>query len=326
METLGSILEIKTSDNSSDNSSNEYYCDICDYKCGKKFNFDRHILTPKHIKKIDRKPKRVKNEQKEQNEKQIIKEFECEKCNKIYQTHAGLWKHKQKCNTPIVTDSNAETFDKDQLIIMLIKQNAELIKETTEFKHIMLGQQTMMMKVVENGTHNTTNNNTNSHNKTFNLNFFLNETCKNALNINEFVSSIKVSLDDLENTGRQGYIEGISSIILNKLKNLNHYDRPIHCADHKREILYIKNDNQWIKESEEKPLLTKAIKTIANENIKQIKTWRDKNPECTASDSKKNNLYLKIVSNSMSGTHKEECDKNINKIISNIAKEVIIDK
>jgi hypothetical protein len=322
METLGSILEIKTSNI----LSNEYYCDICDYKCCKRFNYDRHILTPKHIKNIDRKPKRAKNEQNEQKKKQIIKDFECEKCYKIYQTHAGLWKHKQKCNT-IITDSNSETVDKDQLIIMLIKQNAELMKETTEFKHIMLEQQTMMMKVVENGTHNTSHTtNTNSHNKTFNLNVFLNETCKNALNINEFVSSIKVSLDDLENTGRQGYIEGISSIILNKLKNLNHYDRPIHCADQKREILYIKNDNQWIKESEEKPLLTKAIKTIANENIKQIKTWRDKNPECVDSDSKKNNLYLKIVSNSMSGTDKEECDKNINKIISNVAKEVIIDK
>ena len=330
METLGSILEIKTSNNSSNNSSiipiNEYHCDICDYNCGKRFNFDRHLLTPKHLKKVDKKHKRAKNEQ---NEQQIIKEFECEKCNKIYQTHAGLWKHKQKCITTICTesntDSNSETFDKDQLIIMLIKQNAELIKETTEFKHIMLEQQTMMMKVVENGTHNTTNN-TNSHNKTFNLNFFLNETCKNALNITDFVDSIKVSLDDLENTGRQGYIEGISSIILQKLKNLNHYDRPIHCADQKREVLYIKNDNQWIKEGEEKPLLTKAIKTIANENIKQIKTWRDKNPDCTSSDSKKNNLYLKIVSNSMNGSTEAESDKNINKIISNVVKETLIPK
>jgi hypothetical protein len=203
------------------------------------------------------------------------------------------------------------------------------MKENSEMKNMMMAQNTatqnMMMDVIKTGTHNNTTNN-NSHNKTFNLNFFLNETCKNALNINEFVSSIKVSLDDLENTGRQGYIEGISSIILNKLKNLNHYDRPIHCADHKREILYIKNDNQWFKETEDKPLLTKAIKTIANENIKQIKTWRDKNPDCTASDSKKNHLYLKIVSNSMSGTDKEECNKNINKIISNVSKEVIIDK
>jgi hypothetical protein len=325
METLGSILEIKTSNI----LSNEYYCDICDYKCGKRFNFDRHILTPKHIKEIERKCKRAKHEQNEQNNKQIIKEFECEKCNKIYQTHAGLWKHKQKCNTTIVTGSNDENFDKDQLIIMLIKQNAELIKETTDFKHIMLEHKTMMMKVVENGTHNTTNNttnNTNSHNKAFNLNFFLNETCKDAMNIEEFVSSIKVSLDDLENTGRQGYIEGISSIILNKLNNLSQYDRPIHCADQKREILYIKNDNQWFKEGEEKPLLTKAIKTIANENIKQIKTWRDKNPECTDSDSKKNNLYLKIVSNSMNGSTEAESDKNINRIIKNIVKETIIDK
>ena len=107
---------------------------------------------------------------------------------------------------------------------------------------------------------------------------------------------------------------------------MNHYDRPIHCADNKREILYIKNDNQWVKESEEKPLLTKAIKTIANENIKQIKTWRDKNPDCTASDSKKNNLYLKIVSNSMNGSTEAESDKNINKIISNVVKETIIPK
>ena len=183
----------------------------------------------------------------------------------------------------------------------------------------------MMMDVIKTGTHNNITN-TNSHNKTFNLNFFLNETCKNALNIDEFVSSIKVSLDDLENTGRQGYIEGISSIILNKLKNLNHYDRPIHCADQKREVLYIKNDNQWIKETEDKPILTKAIKKIANENIKNISEWRDKNPDCTASDSKKNNLYLKIVSNSMNGSTSEESSKNIHKIISNVAKEVVISK
>ena len=113
------------------------------------------------------------------------------------------------------------------------------------------------------------------------------------------------------------------------VKNLNrleHYDRPIHCSDQKREVLYIKNDNQWIKETEEKPILTKAIKTIANENIKQIKTWREQNPDCTDSDSKKNSLYLKIVSNSMSGSNQEECDRNLNKIISNVVKETIIQK
>jgi len=294
----------------------KYECCFCNYITVSKKDFNKHILSNKHTrlenasKKLDKTTESLSNDN---------KMYAC-KCGKTYSHDSSYYRHKKKCNVTKVTDSNAETVDKDQLIIMLIKQNAELIKETTEFKH-------MMMDVIKTGTHNTTNTtNMNSHNKTFNLNFFLNETCKNALNITDFVSSIKVSLADLENTGRQGYVEGISNIILNKLKNLNHYDRPIHCADQKREVLYIKNDNQWIKESEEKPLLTKAIKTIANENIKQIKTWRDKNPECTDAESKKNNLYLKIVSNSMNGSTEEESDKNLHKIISNVAKETIIPK
>ena len=146
------------------------------------------------------------------------------------------------------------------------------------------------------------------------------------MNISEFVSSIKVTLEELEYTGRQGYIEGISNIILNNLQKLEQHERPLHCNDLKREILYIKDNNKWEKETEQKPILTKAIKTIANENIKQIKHWRDKYPNCTESDSKKNNMYLKIVSNSMIGLTEEEGHRNIDKIISNVAKEVIIDK
>jgi len=177
-------------------------------------------------------------------------------------------------------------------------------------------------------TNNNTNNN-NCHNTTnnaFNLNFFLNETCKDAMNISDFVSSIKLSLDDLENTGRHGYIEGISNIIVKNLSNLEQCFRPVHCSDQKREVIYIKDNDKWEKETEDKPILTKAIKTIANENIKQIKHWRDKHPDCTDADSKKNNLYLKIVSNSMNGLTKEEGDRNINKIISNVAKETVIHK
>jgi hypothetical protein len=146
------------------------------------------------------------------------------------------------------------------------------------------------------------------------------------MNISDFVSSIKVSLADLENTGRQGYIEGISNIILKHLNNVEQSMRPLHCSDTKREVFYIKDNNEWQKENEEKPILTRAIKVIANENIKQIKCWRDKYPDCTNSDSKKNNLYLKIVSNSMNGSTVEESYKNIDKIISNVAKEVVIDK
>ena len=125
-----------------------------------------------------------------------------------------------------------------------------------------------------------------------NLNFFLNETCKDALNIQEFVSSIKVNLDDLEFTGRNGYIEGITNIIFKNLTNLEKNERPIHCSDVKREVLYIKDSDQWIKETEENPILTKAIKVIANENIKKIKDWKELYPDCTDSDSKKNNLYF----------------------------------
>ena len=290
-------------------------CYFCNYVTIIKKDFNKHILTNKHNRLVNASKMLVINPEISSNYNTV---YTC-KCGKTYSHSSSYYRHKKNCNITIVTDTNSETIDKDQLIMMLIKQNSELIKETSECKH-------MMIDVIKAGTNNTTNNNTNSHNKTFNLNLFLNETCKNALNINEFVSSIKVSLSDLENTGRQGYVDGISNIILQKLQKLNHYDRPIHCTDNKREVLYIKNDNQWCKESEEKPILTNAIKSIANENIKQIKTWRDKNPECTDPDSKKNNLYLKIVSNSMSGTDKEECDKNINKIIKNIVKETIIDK
>jgi hypothetical protein len=146
------------------------------------------------------------------------------------------------------------------------------------------------------------------------------------MNITDFVSSIKLNLEDLENTGRRGYIEGISNIIIKNLNKLEQHMRPLHCSDLKREVLYIKDNNEWTKETSDKPILTKAVKTIANENIKQIKCWRENNPDCTDAESKKNNLYLKIVSNSMNGLTKEEGDRNINKIISNVAKETVIHK
>ena len=284
----------------------KFTCEYCDFKCSKKGDFKRHLDTLKHTN--------------QQNVTMLTSlQIKCE-CGKIYKERTGLWRHKQKCiikqnkyesdniNSEILIDSN--TTDKDALIIQLLKQNGELQKSLIELSK---------EKTV---TNNTSNNN----NKTFNLNFFLNETCKDALNIQDFVSSIHLSLEDLENTGRQGYIEGISNIILKNLNNLEHYKRPIHCSDSKREILYIKDNNKWEKECENKPILTKAIKMIANENIKQIKGWKDKYPDCTNSDSNKNNLYLKIVSNSMNGSTQEESHKNINKIINNVAKDTIIQK
>jgi hypothetical protein len=281
------------------------HCNICDFKCSKQSNYDNHILTSKHKNRT-----KLNNLEPQKNSK---KTFECKKCNKEYAARNSLWYHERKCiQENVIVDDNKT--GKDEIIHLLLTQNKEL------------------MGLIKNGitNNNTTNNNshntTNNDNKVFNLNFFLNETCKDAMNISDFVSSIKVSLEELENTGRQGYIEGISNIILKRLNNLEQHFRPLHCSDSKREVFYIKDNNEWKKENEEKPILTKAIKVIANENIKQIKFWRDKYPDCTASDSKKNNLYLKIVSNSMNGLTEEEGHKNIDKIVSNIAKEVAIIK
>jgi len=279
-------------------------CEFCNFKCSKQSDFERHLLTNKHknlIKPNDLTPKNAK-------------QYSC-KCGKIYKHMSTLCTHKKKC----INKEEAPNGITTELIIELIKNNKEM-------KNIILEQNNTINNLVQKGinSNNTTINNTT--NNAFNLNFFLNETCKDAMNISDFVSSIKLSLEDLENTGKRGYIEGISDIIIKKLSNLEQCFRPIHCSDMKREILYIKNNNEWTKELEEKPILTKAIKMVAHENIKQIQYWRDKNPDCTDPTSKKNNTYLKIVSNSMNGLTKEEGDKNINKIISNVAKEVVIDK
>jgi hypothetical protein len=276
-----------------------FHCNICDFKCSKKSNHAKHMLTSKHLKRY----KMIQNDT-SNNAKNATAYYVCD-CGKEFVYHSGLWRHKQKC----IHDNNITDMDDKSLIIKLLQQNQELQKS-----------------LIELSKEKSINNNINSHNKTFNLQFFLNETCKDALNITDFVSSIKLQLSDLENTGRLGYVEGISNIILNNLKTLDTRERPIHCSDSKREIIYIKNDNQWTKENEDNPVLTNAIKVIANENIKQISQWKKNNPDCTDSESKKNNLYLKIVSNAMSGSSKYETDKNINKIISNVAKEIIINK
>ena len=273
-----------------------FNCKKCDFICFKRGDYNRHILTRKH---------KLATESTDFTQFYAQKKYSCDICDNEYKDRSGLWRHKNIC------------FENKVIVNETVLTDKEII-------NILLQQNEKLMKVMENGV----SNNTNCHNtnNAFNLNFFLNETCKNAMNINDFVSSIKLSVEDLENTGRRGYIEGISTIILKRLANLEQYDRPIHCSDCKREVMYIKTDNEWIKECEDKPILTKAIKTIANENIKQINVWKENNPECTEADSKKNNVYLKIVSNSMSGSTKEESDKNYEKIISNVSKQVIIDK
>ncbi len=287
----------------------KFLCENCHFKCFKLGDWNRHLLTAKH-KRLSQ-PNNFTSFYTE-------KQYNCN-CGNVYKHMSSLCKHKKKC---VTNDDDKETMidginikDKDALVLHLLKQNSEL-----QHKIIDMASNT-------NNTNNSHNNSyNNNNNKTFNLQFFLNETCKNAMNITDFVSSIKMELEDLEHTGRTNYVEGISNIVIKNLNNLEQQMRPLHCSDLKREVLYIKDNDEWTKDTQNKPILTKAIKTIANENIKQINKWVQHYPDCVKADSKKNDLYLKIVSNSMNGLTKEEADKNMNKIITNVAKNVTIEK
>jgi hypothetical protein len=309
-------MELLGNDNGAKTSTCEYYCNICDYKCFKKFNWDRHLSTSKHLEEMKWNKMEIKKEQKEQKEQkdQNTKLFVCEKCNKEFKTSSGLWKHKQKC-CPIDNEHLEKEPSDKELIMMLIKENSDL--------------KNMMMKVLENGTtNNTINNNinnTNSNNKTFNLQVFLNETCKDAMNISDFIESVKLQVSDLENVGKVGYIEGISNIIIKNLQALEVEKRPVHCTDQKREVMYVKEDNIWEKEDEANKRLRKAIRTIAHKNICMFKAFREKYPDCEEYDSKKNSQYNKIVYEAMGGKGDDDYEKDT-KIIKKIAKVVGIDK
>jgi hypothetical protein len=276
----------------------KYFCETCDFKCFQKCDWERHILRPKHTFSLEGNAKEIKK---------LEKTFLCI-CGKKFKTNAGLWKHHNKCNNH--SNQNRINLEKsddknDKLIEYLVKENKE-IKE-------------LILEIVKNGTNNTTNTtnttHTNSYNKAFNLNFFLNETCKNAMNITDFIDSIKLQLNDLIELGELGYVEGISKIIINNLNNLDETERPIHCTDKKRETMYIKDEGQWNKEDEKKTKLRKAINKITDKNIRLLPTFREKFPEYKNSSSKLSDKYDKLVIEVMT-TDEDKTEK----IIKNISK------
>jgi hypothetical protein len=297
---------------------NNFYCEVCDFKCIKKGDWSRHIARPKHIFNEERIQTNTKKTSKTSKHTQYV----CE-CGKMYIYHSGLYKHKKNCvyiNPKIEPSLNdLQSHEKQHELIEY------LLKENSEFKQMMMDQNKNMIELSKISCNTTISNNT-TNNNNFNLNVFLNETCKNAMNIMDFVNQLQINVNDLEETGQIGFSEGISRIFINGLKQINIPDRPIHCSDLKRETIYIKDKNQWNKETEDKCLLTNAIKHVAHKNLKQISEWTKENPEYNDSDSRQNDKYLKIVSNSMNGSTIEETNKNYNKIIKNIVKETIIDK
>jgi len=285
----------------------KFYCEKCDYGTCKKSSYSEHLISKKHNKST------FVN----QNLPKICSDFICQNCNKKYKDNSGLWRHKKKCminKSYCDSDNNIKMCNNNssdkELVMLLIKENNDL--------------KNMIMKVLENGTHNTTNNtttHTNSHNQAFNLNFFLNETCKNAMNITDFVDSIKLQLSDLIDVGELGYVEGISKIIVKNLNNLDETERPIHCTDKKRETFYVKDENKWEKEDEERKKIKNTIKTVANNNIRLLSQFREKFPEYNNYDSTYSDQYSKLVIESMI------CDKDKDeKIIKNISKVTCISK
>jgi len=232
---------------------------------------------------------------------------------------SGLSKHKKVCSQIVNENSKQEveittkekTCDSDLLTFLL--------KENQEFKQMIIEQNNKLMELAVKPT--TTINGNNNCNNRFNINMFLNEKCKDAMNIMDFVDSLKLTLSDLEKTGEIGYVKGISNIIVNGLNQLDVYKRPIHCSDSKRETLYVKDNDAWEKEKEDKQKITRAIKHISIRNAKQVGAWTKENKGYNISSNKKNDKYLKIVSEANGGEPEE-----INKIISNISSKVVIDK
>lgn len=292
----------------------EFYCSKCDFKCCKQSNYETHLKTKKHEYRLNGNKMETKLAKK--NAEHICI------CGKKYSTNSGLWKHTKNCKHQNCDDNfmnkTMEELPKDfkitpQMFYDLLKQNNEL-------------QKSLMTLAKDKTQTNITNCGNNNNNKTFNLQIYLNETCKDALNISDFVNQIQLTINDLEETGKLGYAEGISRVFLKNLNGIDSTCRPIHCSDSKRETLYIKDADQWHKEDDSKHLLTKAIKQVASKNIKQISEWQKLHPDYNNPDSKQNDKYMKIVLNSMSGSTKEEAEKNYDKIIKNVIKETVIDK
>ena len=307
----------------------KFCCDKCKYTTNKKSSYDKHILTAKHILMAKRGDSVVPK---------IC--YDCA-CGNKYMYYSGLSRHKKNCSMQnIASEKEKEkvlvqdiSCNNTELIIELIKQNNEfkglLAEQNQEFKGLLMDQnkqnielQKQLLEMAKEGKHITNNNNNNK----FNLNFFLNEQCKDAMNITDFVNSLQLQLADLEKVGELGYAAGISKIFINGLKQLDIFKRPIHCSDVKRETMYIKDKDAWEKENQEKEKMMWAIKNIAHKNVKQIPEWQEENPEYKNGESVINGQFLKIVNESMGGYNEEEDVKNYNKIIKNVAKEVAIER
>ncbi len=312
-------------------NGNNYYCEYCHYTTCKKYNIEIHYESKKHKNNV------ITTGDNELLAKNIIqKKYSCKNCDKMFKDRAGLWRHNKKCNSSQNNDSDVtdvnnskseeslcEKIEIYDLVKYLMKENNELKSMMMEQNNKMIEQQNIVLEIAKNGTHNTTTH-TNSHNKAFNLNFFLNETCKDAMNIMDFVDSIQLQLSDLERVGEIGYVEGISNIIVKNLNALDVTQRPVHCTDKKRETIYIKDEDKWEKD-DEKNKIRKVIKKVATKNARLIQKFKEKHPDYNEYHSKYSTQYHKLIIESFGGSGDNDLEKE-DKIIRNISKNIVIEK
>lgn len=325
-------LEDKMDDKKVPKSTEKFRCQYCDYTTSRFSHLERHAKTIKHqglqmddvwmTKKYQKVPSTLAlnmvtnlENHDEKCQKSTAPYYVCN-CGKKYKYRQGLWKHQKMCQ---VKESENVKIEPDDIINVLMQQN-------NEFKQLLVEQNNKIIELAKekNNMIVTQTNNTTTNN--FNLQLFLNVECKDAININEFIDSIEVDFDDLEETGQIGYVDGVSKIFIRELNDLDVHNRPIHCSDIKRQILHIKNNNVWEKENDNRDNLKKVIGMITTKNIKKIIEWQKENPEYNNPLSKVNDKYQRILGNIMNGLTAEESQKNYDKIISKIAKEVTIDK
>jgi hypothetical protein len=290
----------------------KFICEPCDFTCSKPSNYEKHLLTRKHETLINPNILNSKNQ----------KVFECTICKHVYKHASTLSAHKKKCvkPDPLPLEEPPKKEHTENEIKILTNLVLELVKSNTDL-------QKQMMDVCKNSNNTNTNTNTNhsyNNNKTFNLQFFLNEQCKDAMNLTEFVDSMQLEFSDLEDVGKLGYVEGISKIMIRKLNELDVYKRPIHCSDAKREIMYVKEDNVWEKEKNSNDRIRKAIKRVTHKNSGMLVPWSLENPNCMNYDNHLNDVYIRMMGQSMGGGG--EFVDNENKIMKKIAKAVFIDK
>lgn len=326
-----------------------YNCEICDFITSNKKDYQRHILSVKHIRRAketadgqplgkignftqpDKPSRSTPTSQKyHTGELSVGGGYRCDSCGQVYQSKSGIWKHSKKCNKMSQSGGGGGGGGGDNalktMMFDMLKNNQDFQNKVIEMMCVNSATAATAATAAAAAHSEITNSNnfngTNySHNKTFNLQFFLNEQCKDAMNISDFVSSITLKLSDLNDFGKMGYVEGISKIIIDNLRDTDIYKRPVHCSDAKRETLYVKDDNRWEREGPENEKMMNAVRVVEHKNISLINEWAKNNPRCEDSSTIENTQYLNLSRAVLDGD-----DQNIAKVIKRVTKEVVIDK